>query len=128
MKKLLSFLILILVLGITSCATTEQNTRKDLNWAGLYTGTTPGANSDIYTEIILNKDSTFKISYNYIGKSDENFTRAGKFVWKDADTIDLKIFGVPSLFVVGENTLTQLDNDGNKIEGKLAHMFVLKKK
>ena len=128
MKKLSVTVFIFLVFIFTSCATTDQNAKNNLNLAGTYTGVLPGANSDINMEITLNKDGTYKVTYQYIDKSEELFTYTGKFLWKDSSTIDLKKMGMPSLYIVGNNTLTQLDSDGNKIEGRFADMYVLKKK
>jgi len=121
-------IITILLFGFASCSTVNNSAKNNLNWDGLYTGTLPGANSDIYTEIILNKDSTYKVTYRYIDKSEEDFSYTGTFLWKNNNTIDLNKYGVPSLYIVGENSLTQLDKEGNKTTGAFADMYVLKKK
>ncbi|MCL2264613.1 MAG: copper resistance protein NlpE [Treponema sp.] len=128
MKKLSALFIAFLFLAVSSCSTINQNTGNDLNWEGIYTGTLPGANSDIYTEITLNKDATYKVTHQYVDKSAEVFTYTGIFKWKNNNTIDLNQDGMPSYYIVGKNSLTHLDKDGQKITGRFADMYVLKKK
>lgn len=102
-----------------------------LDWQGVYKGVLPCADCEgIAVEIILNDDYTYEIKRVYLGKDDKAFKEAGTFKWtEDGGSIVLKekVKGSPTLFKVGENYLLHLDQDGEKIEGELAEMYVLRK-
>ena len=111
----------------SSCGTKTQNAKTNLDWAGVYTGTLPGADSRIIVEITLAKEGTFKLSYQYQDKSDYTFTDTGTFKWKDNNTVELDNKEIPHYYLVAKNTLTQLDMTGKKIEGEHSSCYVLKK-
>jgi len=97
-----------------------------------FIGVIPSAGGEgINVKFTLNTDETYTVEYQYIGKSDEIFTRTGTFTWNsEGDTILLageSEDGFPSYYKVGENTLTHLDLAGNIIAGDLADMYVLHK-
>lgn len=97
---------------------------------GVYTGTLPCADCEgIDTELAVNTDNTFVIRTRYIGKKATIFGVKGTYSWNSEHTIitltDVK--DGPNQYLVGENTLTQLDMAGNKITGELAAKYVLKK-
>lgn len=105
-----------------------------LDWYGIYRGTVPCKDCDgILTEITLNKDKTyefksFRIHTNPVDTT--RITQKGSFVWDKKGSII--VLGKvapdrPDHFFVGENTLTQLDRDGNRITGDLADKYILKK-
>lgn len=107
-----------------------HNAQNSLDWDGTYKGLTPCADCEgIETEVTLKKDMSFVIRTRYKGKSDKFFEEHGSFKWDDkGSNITLEgLKGHSTQFFVGENTLTQLDMDGNKITGELAEMYVLKK-
>lgn len=107
-----------------------HNAQNSLDWEGTYKGLTPCADCEgIETEVTLNKDMTFAIKTRYKGKSDKFFEENGRFKWDEkGSNITLEgLKGHPAQFFVGENTLTQLDMDGNKVTGDLAEMYILKK-
>jgi uncharacterized lipoprotein NlpE involved in copper resistance len=121
-----------LLLNLLSCATTSHNSRNSSDWAGVYIGVIPSASGmGINVKFTLNADETYTIEYQYIGKSDEIFPRTGTFTWNsEGDTIILDSVnsdGFPPYYKVGENTLTQLDLEGNIITGDLADMYILHK-
>ena len=120
------------LLNLFSCGTTSHNSRNSIDWAGVYKGVIPSAGGEgINVKFTLNTDETYTVEYQYIGKSDEIFTRTGTFTWNsEGDTILLageSEDGFPSYYKVGENTLTHLDLAGNIITGDLADMYVLHK-
>jgi uncharacterized lipoprotein NlpE involved in copper resistance len=131
MKK--SFLALVasfLLLGFISCGTTGAGNSSD--WAGTYTGVIPAASAEgINVSITLNANETYALNYQYIGKSSDNFTNTGTFSWNpEGSTIILNAEregDFPKYYKLGKNTLTQLDLAGNKITGKLAKNYILKK-
>ena len=106
-----------------------NNAQTSLDWNGSYKGITPCADCEgIETEVTLNQDMTFVIKTKYKGKSDQVYEEKGKFKWDNTGSkITLETPDHPKLFFVGENTLTQLDIDGNKVTGALADSYVLKK-
>ena len=128
MKKNLSVLFLIILfLGFNSCGTTNRIADNRLDWIGFYTGKVPGADSEINVGITLNRDDTYKVTYQYIDKSDDIFTYTGTFKWKNGNTVELDCKEIPPYYQVGNNTLTQLDLGGKTIVGELANKYILKK-
>jgi uncharacterized lipoprotein NlpE involved in copper resistance len=129
-KSILIVLLALLSINFFSCGTSNKNLKNSLDWAGVYTGVIPGADSEgINVEMILNNDGTYKITYHYIGKGDEVFSHTGTFKWdSDGSTVILDSEELPPYYKLGENILTQLDMKGKKIAGDLANNYVLKKK
>ena len=114
--------------GKTDAAHTSQNA---LDWDGTYRGFLPCGDCDaIQTTISLKKDLTFSVKTRYLGKSDSVYQTHGKFKWNEkGNTITL----TPAhntqgtQYFVGENLLTQLDKQGNKVTGDNASRYVLSK-
>lgn len=108
-----------------------DNSMNSLDWDGTYRGTLPCADCEgIETELTLNQDGTYSYKSNYLGKNDaleEEYT--GKFTWdKEGRTIQLDgLKGSPGKYQVGENQIWHLDQDGNRISGDLADLYILKK-
>ena len=109
----------------------EHNSQNSLDWEGVYKGLLPCADCEgIETEIVLNSDLTFVKKTTYLGKKDsKGIDVKGSFSWsKDGSTIILKgIDQDANQYKVGENTLIQLDIQGNIITGDLAQKYILKK-
>lgn len=146
MKKL--FYVSVMLLAFTACKNNpEKETVEEvvetqqvpdmhtsqiaLDWQGVYKGVLPCADCEgIATEVTLNDDSTYIITRLYLGKDEATFEETGTFQWtEDGNGIVLKekVKDSPTLFKVGENHLLHLDQDGEKIEGELAEMYVLRK-
>ena len=123
-KKLFALIFTISLLGICSCGTTNHNAKDKLDWDGVYTGIVPGADSSIKVEITLKRDGTYNVSYQYIDKSNDVFTTTGTFVWKDNNIIKLDNNEIPPYYLIGKNTLTQLNMAGEKIDGIHANMYI----
>ncbi|GHU68499.1 hypothetical protein FACS1894184_10630 [Clostridia bacterium] len=103
-----------------------HNALNSLDWAGTYKGTVPGANSAIYVELTLVKDNTYALLTQYTDKSDEFIVETGSFTWnEEGNTIHLEDTDYPPYYFVGENTLTQLDMEGQQITGDLAQEYIL---
>ena len=97
---------------------------------GTYIGILPCADCEgIKIELRLNKDLTYINRSRYIGKEGKINENKGSYTWNnEGNTITLSgIKNAPSQYLVGENTLTQLDMAGNKITGKLAEKYILRK-
>ena len=108
-------------------AHTSQNS---LDYAGTYTGVLPCADCPgIKTEITLNADGSFTKKMTYLERKEAGiFKEKGTYSWDAAgQTITLEGPDTPSHYSVGENTLTQLDMEGKRVEGSLADFYVLKK-
>ena len=128
-KKAFIFIVMavLAILGLVSCAS-NKGAKNSLDLAGLYTGTIPAADGEgINVRLQLNKDNTYELTYEYIGKPDNKFTNTGSFKWNDGDTINLGIAETPSYYKVAENKLIQLDMAGKRITGEFADMYVLTK-
>lgn len=97
-----------------------DNSQTSLDWNGTYTGITPCADCEgIETSVTLNKYMTYQVSNTYKGKSTDAVIKTGTFTFnRDGNTIKLgNITDAPAMYAVGENQLTQLDMEGNKITG-----------
>ncbi len=106
---------------------TSQNS---LDYAGTYTGVFPCADCPgIKTEITLNADSSFTKKMTYLEQKDGGiFKVQGTYSWDaSGQRITLEGIDAPNHYFVGENTLTQLDREGKKVEGDMANRYVLKK-
>ena len=108
-----------------------HNAKNSLDYDGIYRGVLPCADCEgIKSTVYLNRDSTFKITETYVGKGENSFDTSGTFSWNKAgNTITLKTANASEnrSYFVGENTLTQLDQSGNKISGNLAANYILSK-
>ncbi|MDP2158902.1 MAG: copper resistance protein NlpE N-terminal domain-containing protein [Flavobacterium sp.] len=102
-----------------------------LDYMGYYSGVTPCADCEgIETSISLEDEKNYVLKTKYLGKKETKVNeQRGLYTWNDTgNTITLEgIENGPTQYFVGENTLTQLDLEGNKIEGNLAPLYVLKK-
>jgi len=109
---------------------TADNSKTSVDWAGTYEGTLPCADCEgIKTIITLNQDDTFVINSEYIGKNNKSEDK-GNISWTDdGNKISFTSKdGQTTLFQVAENKLIQLDQEGNKITGSMADLYVLAKK
>jgi uncharacterized lipoprotein NlpE involved in copper resistance len=133
MKKTVFVLIVILLVnGMSACKSNEKKepaTPSQENWLGTYTGILPCADCPgIRTQVTLFADSTYEVNRQYIDR-EEVYSQAGGFYWNESDSvIVLNDSGeAPSCYKTGENTLTQLDLNGDVITGELAENYVLRK-
>jgi uncharacterized lipoprotein NlpE involved in copper resistance len=129
-KSVLIVLLALLSMNFLSCGTSNKSLKNSLDWAGVYTGIIPGADSEgIDVELVLNNDGTYKVEYHYLGKSVDAFTHTGNFKWSgNGSTVILDTKEIPPYYKVGENMLIQLDMKGKVIVGDLANNYVLKKR
>lgn len=92
---------------------------------GDYRGVLPCADCEgIETQISLRADNTYEYASKYVNKSDDIFMRKGR--WKLDDSI-VTLDGVDYKFRLGNGILTQLDLQGEAIEGELAKDYILAK-
>lgn len=106
-----------------------HNSQNSLEYWGTYTGKLPCADCDgIKIQMILTERGEFKRKMSYIGKDKNLYEEKGKYKWQESgNVIELQNVEHPRLYKVGENSITQLDKDGEVIEGELARMYVLHK-
>lgn len=102
---------------------------NSLDWPGIYFGSLPCADCvGIKTTLALNKNNSYLLITQYLGKSEREFVEKGKFTWGDKEnTIILtpRNGATAQQYFVGENMLIQLDSNGNRIAGKLANRYIL---
>lgn len=114
----------------TSDADDMHNAQNSLDIIGVYKGVLPCADCEgIETAVELKADDTYTRKTTYLGKGDGKVQEeSGSFSWADGSHIVLDgISDGPNTYFVGENTLTTLDMDGEKVTGELAENYVLKK-
>ena len=107
-----------------------HSSRNSLDWAGTYSGVLPCADCPgIETTITLHADGRYERKLDYLERSVEPWVDSGSFSWNAAGSaVTLREpGGAGQHFMVGENTLRQLDLDGNPIAGALAGHYVLHK-
>lgn len=98
-----------------------------LDYLGTYKGVLPTASGEGMDVTITLTDSTYTKDITYVGKK-EKMSSSGKYVWnKEGNTITLEGSEKPNQYFVGENTLTQLNMDGDKITGAIADQYILRK-
>lgn len=104
-----------------------HNSENSLDWAGTYQGVLPCADCPgIRTTLVIEQDGDYTLYTNYLERGDSVYTETGEFNWDDAGSkITLRASG--QKFKVGENQLTQLDQEGNRITGTLADHYILQK-
>lgn len=143
-KKIFLMSIVALAIGVSACNNHQQkgndpeiaamsgNAQISLDWAGIYAGILPCADCEgIQTTVELKSDNSYKMTVMYLGK-EGTFEMTGTFTWNEAgNTITFnngnENGGFATQYFVGENTLTQLDMDGNRITGEYADNYVLRK-
>ncbi|OAH99940.1 copper resistance protein NlpE [Methylomonas methanica] len=104
---------------------------KSLDWPGIYTGLTPCADCiGVKTTLALNKNGSYLLMTQFLGKSEREFTEKGKFAPGDkANTLVLtpKNGSTSQQYLVEKDALIQLDSSGNRVTGKLADRYMLRR-
>ena len=107
---------------------TADNSKNSLDWSGTYEGELPCADCEgIKTVITINNDNTYVTKEIYLGKDATPIETKGTFKWNDKGQIITFSEADKHPYFVGANTLTQLDEDGNKIIGDLSGLYILNK-
>ncbi len=140
LKKSLTLLSVLALFSGYSPAYAENAESKDkdahhahnsLDWPGIYFGSLPCADCvGIKTSLALNKNGSYMLITQYLGKSEREFVEKGKFTWGEkANTIVLtpKNGATAQQYLVDENVLIQLDSNGNRIAGKQAERYILRR-
>ena len=105
-----------------------DNSMTSLDWEGTYEGVLPCADCEgIKTVVTINYDKTYVTKEIYLGKDPAPIESKGTFKWDDKGQKIVFSDANRHAYFVGENTLTHLDQDGNKISGNMAIKYILKK-
>ncbi|PWT74820.1 MAG: hypothetical protein C5B59_10240 [Bacteroidetes bacterium] len=140
-KKLILMVFPVIITVLSACqspnsqdtsVTTHHNSMLSLDWAGAYHGVLPCADCEgLQTMIQLNKDSTFNMETQYVGRSPDVTKTQGTFSWDETGNIvalqSSDKNSRPTFYHVGEGRLIQLDADKKSITGNLADKYVLTK-
>jgi len=111
----------------TTTTVDTHNSKNSLDYKGTYTGELPTASGTGMKVKIELGDDTYKkeITYN---EEKETFKSEGKYTWNnEGSIITLEGEEAPNKYKVGENTLTQLDINGNDIKSETGLNYTLKK-
>jgi copper homeostasis protein (lipoprotein) len=111
----------------------EQPAQKTLNLSGLYLGFYPCSDCQgIRTTLALNKNNTYVYISIYVGKSDREIIEKGKFtLTENGDRIVLtprKGSTTTQEYLIDNDMLIKLDEDGNRITKDGADGYILKRK
>ena len=107
-----------------------QTPTNSRDYLGIYKGTLPCTDCPgIETSLELSEDFGFTMVTKYKGKSDKPIENKGTIRWlADGKTIELDPDKASSQkYLVGEDILTKVNNQGNEIENKPADRYILKK-
>jgi len=106
-----------------------HNAQNSLDYKGVYTGKVPTASGEGMIVSVTLEGSTYIRVIEYVGKKDSKSEEKGKYTWNsEGNTVALEgVKDSPNKYFVGENTLAQLDMEGNRITGELADTYILRK-
>lgn len=103
---------------------------SSLTGSGVYLGFTPCDDcKGIKTELVLNPNNSYVLMTTFIGKSDREFVEKGKFVQAENNIVTLttKDGSTTRHYLVGEDSLTQLNANAEHINGVGADRYILHK-
>jgi copper homeostasis protein (lipoprotein) len=138
-KKILAPLLISCLIGFNSAFAEStggagtQHTAKTLNLSGLYLGFFPCADCQgIRTTLALNNNNSYVYISLYVGKSDREFVEKGKFsLGEDGNTLVLtprKGSTTVQKYLIEDDMLIKLDEDGERITKDGADGYILKRK
>ncbi len=122
------------VFAETASISDEQRTQKPLNLSGLFFGFTPCDDCQgVKTTLALNKNETYVFITQYVGKSDREFVEKGKFAVSsdNGNTLILtpRKGGTDThQYLIDDDMLVKLDEDGNRITKDGADRYILRRK
>jgi heat shock protein HslJ len=107
---------------------TADNSMTSVDWAGTYQGILPCADCEgIKTQIVLNKDLSYSLETQYLGKDEKTFQAKGTFKWDENGSKITLDNTEKQTYQVGENRLFHLDKNGKRITGDLASNYIMEK-
>lgn len=105
-----------------------DNSMTSLDWDGIYHGIIPCADCEgIKTQLTLNKDLSYILQTQYLGRKDSIFAETGKFGWAENGGSIILENNNKQKYLVAEDRIFHLDDKGNRISGDLADKYVLNK-
>jgi uncharacterized lipoprotein NlpE involved in copper resistance len=120
--------------GETAAATDTAMQAAPEITASTYFGVVPCADCEgIETTLTLKSDYRYQLHTIYQGRKSagpgsNEISSEGTWMLHGADTIHLRdVKDGPSMYIRTDSSLVQLDMKGNRIEGKLAAKYILKK-
>lgn len=133
MKKIASSIVLsVLVLISCNNSSTKEQDKNKVIWEGVYSNVVPCADcAGIQSTIVLNKDMTYLIITKYLGEDMDVLSQKGTFLW-DKNENKITLEGIdpneaPTMYILEENKLIQLDIEGNPLEENLRLQYSLEK-
>lgn len=110
----------------------QHQPAKQQDWPGIYNGFTPCADCfGIKTTLALNKNNTYILLTQFAGKSEREYVEKGSYTLNSDDKlIELtprKGGKDNQKYLIGDNTLTQLDANGKRFTGKDAERYTLRR-
>lgn len=120
-----------LVFAETAETANIHHAQNSVDWPGVYYGFLPCDDcKGIKSTLALNKNNSYLLITQNVGQSKRDVVEKGKFTSGDKnDTLVLTSRDGSTIrqYFVGENMLIQLDNNGNRISGKLADRYILRR-
>jgi copper homeostasis protein (lipoprotein) len=105
--------------------------KKSIDWPGIYNGFLPCDNcAGVKTSLALNKNGSYVLITQFVGKSPRDYVEKGKYVWDEkSNTIVLTSRKGDAVhrYFVGEDDMITLDEKGDRYTGKLADRYILRK-
>jgi copper homeostasis protein (lipoprotein) len=88
----------------TETKITADNSMTSIDWAGNYQGILPCADCEgIKTQILLNKDLSYVLETQYLGKDEKTFQAKGTFKWDENGSKITLENSEKQTYQVGEN-------------------------
>jgi uncharacterized lipoprotein NlpE involved in copper resistance len=108
----------------------EHSARTALDYLGAYEGVVPCDTCEgVLMRINLYKDDEYRLQRTFLGVSDEINEYKGSFIWnEEGNTITFDNIDPPNKFLVTENRLVLLDEDGEKYTGEDKELYHLPKR
>lgn len=137
-KQILAFFLFIAFFSNHSLAFAETAETANINhaensvdWPGVYYGFLPCDDcKGIKSTLALNKNNSYILITQNVGQSKRDIVEKGKFTSGDkSNTLVLtsRDGSTTRQYFVSENMLIQLDNNGNRVSGKLADRYILRR-
>lgn len=122
-------LVAVAVLMLAMCAAPvanpdpEHNSRNSVDWGGIYRGVLPCADCEgIEMVVVLDREGGYRMRSRYLGKDTGMIAEQGQFTWNDAGSA-VRLLGSGAQFLVGENQLIRLAQDGSRLTGKMGGLY-----
>lgn len=105
-----------------------SNAQGALDYEGTYEGIIPSASGSGIKIVITLTGNNYTKDESYVGVKNSDTHTTGTYTWNDAgNVITLVNDEKPNQYFVGENTLTMLNMDGQKVTGDIGKEYILHK-